>query len=168
MTQEDTQLENWQDKHIIKLRDFKEPTILEDPDADELRNIVEPWLTALFQSEHLSLLTGAGISSAVHHLATGKAGAGMANMKITQYEDQINIKSKESAKKSGRGDANIEDEIRTINELIKGLEILLSTKPESKLNEKLLVIKDELEKGIIEFANTVLESERNIVTSEKD
>ncbi|MEQ9298409.1 MAG: SIR2 family protein [Cyclobacteriaceae bacterium] len=168
MTTEDTQLENWQGKHIIKLRDYKEPTVVEDPNADELRNIIEPWLTALFQSEHLSLLTGAGISSAVHYLATGNAGAGMGNMKITEFKDQISLKSKESAKKSGRGDANIEDEIRTINELVKGLEILLSTKPENKLNEKLPVIKDELEKGIIEFANAVLESERNIVTSEKD
>ena len=168
MTTENNQDENWQSKVVIKLRDYKEPTVLDEPTADELRNVVEPWLTALFQSEHLSLLTGAGISSAVHYLAAGNTGAGMGNMEITEFKDQINLKSKESAKKSGRGKANIEDEIRTINELIRGLEILLSTKPENKLNEKLPILKEELEKGIIVFANAVLESERNIVLSEKD
>src|SRR5690606_40068231 len=73
--------EDWRGKHILKLRDYKEPTVIENPDSDELRNVVEPWLTALFQNEHLSLLTGAGISSAVHYMATGTAGAGMGNMK---------------------------------------------------------------------------------------
>ncbi len=32
----------------------------------------------------------------------------------------------QAAKKSGRGKANIEDEIRTLNELIRGLEIISS------------------------------------------
>ena len=43
----------------------------------ELRSRVEPWLTALFQSEHLSLLAGSGLIHAVHRLATGKPAAGM-------------------------------------------------------------------------------------------
>lgn len=168
MTTVGEQEKKWQGKHLIKLRDYKEPTELDDPNAEELRSIVEPWLTALFQSEHLSLLTGAGISSAVHHLATGNTGAGMGNMEITEFKDQINKKSIESAEKAGRGEANIEDEIRTINELIRGLEILISTIPESNLNAKLATIKEDLEKGIISFANDVLESERNIVSSGKD
>ena len=66
METEVNQIENWQNKHILKLRDYKEATVLETPDSAELRNIVEPWLTALFQSEHLTLFTGVGISSAVH------------------------------------------------------------------------------------------------------
>lgn len=32
---------------------------------DFLRSRVEPWLTALFQSEHLNILIGAGLSSAI-------------------------------------------------------------------------------------------------------
>ncbi|MFY2809064.1 fibronectin-binding protein (FBP), partial [Achromobacter dolens] len=43
----------------------------------ELRSRVEPWLTALFQSEHLSLLAGSGLTHAVHYLAAGKPAAGM-------------------------------------------------------------------------------------------
>ena len=68
--------ESWNDMHILKIRDdrnvrhfvmteedgkecFHVPDI---PDKKytpvELRKEIEPWLTALFQSEHLSLLTG--------------------------------------------------------------------------------------------------------------
>ncbi|WBL26784.1 SIR2 family protein [Zunongwangia sp. HGR-M22] len=162
--------ENWRGKHILKLRDYKEPTVIEDPDSDELRNVVEPWLTALFQSEHLSLLTGAGISSAVHYMATGTAGAGMGNMKLSAFADEIKHISEESAKKSGRGEANIEDEIRTLNELIRGLEIIssLDLVGDSEETNKLKALKVDLEDGITNFANTVLESERNVVTSDKD
>lgn len=168
MTVEENQLDNWQGKHILKLRDYKEPTVIEDPDSDELRNIVEPWLTALFQSEHLALLTGAGISSAVHYLATGSAGTGMGNMEIAEYSDEINKVAEDSAKNSGRGEANIEDEIRTLNELIRGLEIVTSLGTREKTEEKLKSLKADLETGITNFANSVLESERNIVTSVKE
>lgn len=161
---ENKQEESWQGKHVIKLRDYKEPTVLEDPNAEDLRDTVEPWLTALFQSEHLSLLTGAGISSAVHYLATKDAGAGMGSMELTEFKEQIEVKAKESAKKSGRGEANIEDEIRTINELIKGLEILDS----EEFNTRLEILEEELEAGIKKFANDVLESEKNIVTSKRN
>jgi len=161
---ENKQEESWQGKDVIKLRDYKEPTVIDNPDKERLRDIVEPWLTALFQSEHLSLLTGAGISSAVHYLATENAGAGMGSIKVTEFKDQIEAKAKESAEKSGRGEANIEDEIRTINELIKGLEILNS----EDFNNELKTLEEELEEGITKFANDVLVSEKNIVTSKKN
>ena len=35
-------------------------------DQKDLRNRIEPWLTSLVQSEHLSLLIGSGITHAVH------------------------------------------------------------------------------------------------------
>lgn len=168
MTAEEKQLESWQGKHILKLRDYKVPTEIDNPDSDELRNVVEPWLTALFQSEHLALLTGAGMSSAVHHLATGNPGAGMGNMVISEYADEIKHIADESAKKSGRGVANIEDEIRTLNELIRGLEIVTSLGTREPAKEKLESLKKDLESGIINFANAVLESEKNVVTSAKD
>ncbi|MCG2419358.1 SIR2 family protein [Aequorivita sp. F47161] len=154
----------WHGNHVIKLREYKEPTIIDDLDTEYLRDIIEPWLTALFQSEHLSLLTGAGVSSAVHYLATGNAGAGMGSMAVTEFKEEIKIRAKESAERSGRGEPNIEDEIRTINELIKGLQILNT----EELNNKLKTLEEELENGIEKFANSVLESEKNIVTSKKN
>ena len=89
------------------------------------RKEIEPWITALFQSEYLSLLTGAGLSSAAHILSTGTLGAGMSNIEFSDFKNQIELKSKESAQNSGRITANIEDQIRIANELIRGLEILI-------------------------------------------
>jgi hypothetical protein len=168
MATEETQIENWQSRNILKLRDFKEPTVVDTPDSNELRNIIEPWLTALFQSEHLTLLTGSGISSAVHYLATGKSGAGMAHMEFTSYINELKASSVESAKRSGRGEANIEDEIRTLNELIRGLEIVASTGEKPKIEEKIEFLKKDLETGITNFANAVLDSEKNIITCIKE
>jgi len=160
--------ESWQKKNIIKLRDYKVPTTVEDPEGDNYRDQIEPWLTALFQSEHLSLLTGAGISTAVHYLATGVAGAGMEGMKISVFKDQIAKVALESAKKSGRGEPNIEDEIRTINELIRGIEIYNSTINDFELDLDLDALKMELDKGILKFADAVLEAERNITSGSNE
>jgi len=44
--------------------------------VEMLRPRIEPWLTALVQSEHLSLLIGSGLTHAVHGLATTTARTG--------------------------------------------------------------------------------------------
>ena len=43
----------------------------------DLRQGIEPWLTSLFQSEHLSLLTGTGLSTAIENMAKGSANNAM-------------------------------------------------------------------------------------------
>ena len=57
----------------------------------ELRSRVEPWLSSLFQSEHLSLLLGSGLSSAIQYEATEKADNGMSALDFskTEYKDKI-------------------------------------------------------------------------------
>lgn len=45
----------------------------------ELRSRIEPWLTSLFQSEHLSLLVGSGLTTAIQYDACGSANNGMGN-----------------------------------------------------------------------------------------
>lgn len=134
----------WYDKHILKIRDDRTfrhfelteehaKKLLFEPDkaekkftAIELRKEIEPWLTALFQSEHLSLFTGAGLSSAVHEIATGTPGVGMNGSRFSIFDKQINLMAKESAKKTGRGKSNIEDTIRVANNLLEGLKIYTS------------------------------------------
>ena len=37
----------------------------------DLRNRIEPWLTSLFQSEHLSLLVGSGLTTAIQLVSCG-------------------------------------------------------------------------------------------------
>ena len=161
-------LTTWKGINIYKIREQRLPQIEGEPDVDKLRQKIEPWLTALFQSEHLSLLVGAGISSATHKLATGTPGVGMSQVPFSIYKDQIAIASEESAKRSGRGTANIEDQIRVANELINGLEVYTNSNVygSGKITKELKKFKLELHEGLASFAKSILESERNIVQKE--
>jgi hypothetical protein len=88
----------------------------------------------------------------------------MEQIDFTVFKEQIEKASKESANKSGRGAVNIEDQIRVANELIKGMEIYISTGVygSGKLKKKLIKFQDELQSGLNEFVNTVLTCERDI------
>ena len=101
-----------ENEQILKCRDDKSPvtlTIAQDDDgkgtsfqlgeasecswakkdekfgSEKLRPRIEPWLTALFQSEHLALLVGSGLSHAIHRIATGESLPGMAPVKFTHF-----------------------------------------------------------------------------------
>ena len=126
----------------------------------DLRSRVEPWLTSLFQSEHLSLLVGSGLTHAVHYLAAGKPAAGMSVLKLSNYNNEINDKAKESAKKSGRKKGNLEDQLRVANELLRGLEILGDSKADN--------LRNELNEGMKDFAQSILISENGIVTANEN
>ena len=61
------------DEPKFKAIDLAFSSWLQKPDEislADLRKGIEPWLTALFQSEHLSLLTGTGLSIAVQSIAS--------------------------------------------------------------------------------------------------
>ena len=91
----------------------------------ELRGRIEPWLTSLFQSEHLSLLVGSGLTSAIQYEAVGNSDNGMSSKEPTShYSKQIKEDAKKSAIRMGRGEPNIEDYLRVQNELLRGLEII--------------------------------------------
>lgn len=139
---------------------------------EKLRQNIEPWLTALFQSEHLNLLIGAGLSTSIQISATGSPPAGMgwiSNLAVCQNE--INEFATKTAKAAGRDQGNIEDQIRAINELIKGLEILTvlnSPQPENpptpyapyrNLKNDLDTLKRELSRCLGEFSKSVSNGE---------
>ena len=152
---------SWNDRHLYKVREQRLPQSVEavNLEPEKLRPEIEPWLTALFQSEHLSLLLGAGISSAAHWIAQRRAGAGMEKIPFTAFQSQINSAINSSAVKSGRGTPNIEDQIRICNELIKGLEIyiLSNVYGAKKIKKELAKFERELNDGLTSFANLVLE-----------
>lgn len=127
----------------------------------ELRNRVEPWLTALFQSEHLSLLAGSGLTHAAHYLAADKAAAGMGEVSLTTYKVEIEKAAKEAAKKAGREEGNLEDQLRVANELLRGLEIL------GKAAEA-TTLRTELTTTLEAFAKSILISEAGIATAAED
>jgi hypothetical protein len=126
----------------------------------ELRFHIEPWLTSLFQSEHLSLLAGAGLTHAVHLLAAGKSAAGMNSLQLSNHADKINAEAEKSAAEAGREKNNLEDQLRVANELLRGLEILGDDSTEA--------LRTELNVGMTEFAKSILDSEGGIVSADSD
>ena len=169
-------LDTWNDKNVYKVREKRkpEPVNEEKLDIEKLRKEIEPWLTALFQSEHLSLLIGSGLSSAAYQIAKTqendeipKENDGMSKIEFSAFIDQIQKASEESAKNSNRGNANIEDQIRVANDLIRGLEIYCNSKNNgnNQLIKEIDKLKQELREGLINFADQILQSEKNIVSS---
>ena len=173
-------------KHILKTRDDKAPVefvnsgnegnfkLDEGADCswiksetefgpDKLRPRIEPWLTALFQSEHLALLAGSGLSQAVHYLATEKSLPGMSSVTFTNFNSEILDKTKESAKLAGRENGNIEDQVRIVNELIRGLEILASQN--NSYEKPLELLRSELKNVLGNFAASILKGENGLINA---
>ncbi len=173
-------------RHILKTRDDKNPVeffdsgnegnfkLVDGTDCswvnskeefgpNKLRPRIEPWLTALFQSEHLALLAGSGLSRAVYNLATENSLMGMSEVTFTNYNAEISDKAKESAELAGRKKGNIEDQIRITNELIRGIEILASHN--SNLEEPLKSLRSNLHAVLRDFANSILKGENGLITA---
>ncbi|EAR22899.1 SIR2 family protein [Nitrococcus mobilis] len=125
----------------------------------ELRSRIEPWLTSLFQSEHLSLLVGSGLTYAVHEIAAGKLASGMSgSVSEGRFKEKIHAAAHASAKAAGRDQSNIEDHIRIANELLRGLEIFGVRKQADALRE-------DLSTTLRNFAKSILKGEAGIATA---
>lgn len=129
----------------------------------DLRSRVEPWLTSLFQSEHLSLLVGSGLTTAIQYDACGSANNGMPNhFEYTVFSKEIQKNASDTAEKAGRKEANIEDLIRVANEVIKGLTVLRDSGDIPDIVPKLDSLRSDLEKVIEEFTNNISVIEASI------
>jgi len=123
----------------------------------KIREKVEPWLTAVFQSEHLSLLIGSGLS-----IALSGNGSMMKRIEFSgNYKDIIKQKADDEAKKMERGVANFEDDLRIAIELLKGYEIIGNNYKEKKL-------KDEINEKIKRLLKSILENEKKFLNTESD
>ncbi|HGN0628643.1 SIR2 family protein [Achromobacter xylosoxidans] len=127
----------------------------------ELRSRIEPWLASLFQSEHLSLLAGSGLTHAVHYLAVGAGAAGMGTVTLSHYKDEIAEASRQAAVVAGRQQGNLEDQLRVANELLRGLEILQKDSEAQALGE-------DLSTAMQDFAQSILASEAGIASATQE
>lgn len=139
--------------------------------ADKFRQRIEPWLTALFQSEHFSLLVGSGLPHAVHRLATGNVLPGMGEVEFSVFNDEIRSAAEKSAKEAGRDSWNIEDQVRVVNELLLGLDHFCpkgtSWEHADALRSSIATLKAEIVRIMGEFAAAILKGEKGLVTSNK-
>ena len=109
--------------HIVRAGAYSR-SLEDDPEPDQHREHIEPWLSALFQAEHLALLVGSGFTTAIAH----GAHANSVDMRPTEFladrADAVVQAARESAKQLRRDEPNLEDQVRTIIELIAGLRVL--------------------------------------------
>ena len=133
---------------------------------EKLRPRIEPWLTALVQSEHLSLLIGSGLTHAVHRLGTGKALPGMDAVTFPSLNEVISQEARRTAETAGREDGNFEDQVRVASELLRGLEILAASKADqSPERTQVDAVRQGLKNVLQSFAISILQGERNIATA---
>lgn len=139
--------------------------------SSDLHKEIEPWLTALFQSEHLSLLAGAGLTSAVHHHVTGNAPGGFACRNYATFDAQIKAEAKRSAEEMGRGDANPEDQLRSALRISDGLRILINGSAEEEtwksLAAQLTTLDTEIKTAIQSLISGILQSEQGILSQKE-
>ncbi len=142
--------------HIYRAgpREGRFPNETELGDAAQHRKVIEPWLTAVFQSEHLSLVLGSGFSTAIA-LASGGVPADMSQTDWhCELADRVTAYAEQSAKKCGRGCANFEDQLRAALQVRAGLEAMGDARAESW--------RQEIDHQLGRFVESILGSERSI------
>jgi hypothetical protein len=111
-------------KHFLQIQGKSQEPI-SDPDPAEYADPVRSWLTALIGAEHLSLLVGSGLGLAIAGTA-GASGLGMSPITFSRKTDAglVQAHATRSAIAMGRGEPNIEDQLRSALQLLAGLEVL--------------------------------------------
>lgn len=87
------------------------------------RKRIEPWLSAVFQAEHLNVILGSGFTAAIGYMA-GAVTTGMVKVKFgTKHDAAIDAHAEAGAKVMNRSPANIEDQFRSALALLEGLSV---------------------------------------------
>ena len=130
----------------------------------DLRKKVEPWLTALFQSERLNLLVGSGLTLSQENLATGQVTDFMECMNFSKINKAV-IKI---AEQNGRKKPNIEDQINVANALLEGLYICATENdnPEN-LRKNIEKLRDEINENLVAFIKQILSVEKKILENQE-
>src|SRR5690606_38309755 len=152
---------NWTSQNILKINndiDCFETDTVDESKIDSLRKQIEPWLTAIFQSEHFSLLTGAGLPIGLTFLADVTA-QGMGRIEFSEFKDEIKKWSDKSAIAMGRGAANIEDDFRSAIELLQGLKIQGSASS--------VALEKDINKKLEDFIRNITKTEKDFFHSAK-
>lgn len=124
------------------------------PDDDDHRARVEPWLSAVLQSEHLSLLVGNGLTAAI----AAEAGVDAPRMDHNPFKGdfagEIDAAATNAANAVGRDAPNFEDRLGAALTLEKALGILN--------DDRLAALKKEISESLRELVGSVLDCERGI------
>lgn len=144
----------WEHDHIIHIGGETETPADPASETGPWRKRIEPWLSAVFQAEHLSLLLGNGFTSAIVHQAGGAPVSMGAAAFDCPNDDKVNAHAAKMATAMGRGAANIEDQISAALSFLLGLEILE--------HEDVPTWEAAIDKVLGEFMTDVLATENSI------
>jgi SIR2-like domain len=126
-------------------------------DSGVLRKEIEPWLSAVFQSEHLSLLIGSGLPTAV----AAEAGESATVMEPPSFSaahaEKVSKRAETLATNAQRGSPNIEDYVRAALQLLGGLEVME--------DQNVSAWREEVGKALGAFAASILATERSIAAA---
>src|SRR5664280_44497 len=139
--------------HLLRVGTEEETPEKPEANPEGYRKKIEPWLTAVFQSEHFNLLLGSGFTSAVGFAASAQA-TGMGLFDLGDLTPTINEHAAASALKAGRGEPNCEDQMRSALALIAGLRIQKDARADS--------LKDALDTALKTFLMSLLVTEAAI------
>lgn len=150
-------------KHCFRVGSYSDsrsdlPTADDELDAfiSASRRHIEPWLSAIFQAEHLSLDLGSGFTAAIGYLA-GADVMSMAKVTFgTSYDAAIDAHAETGAKVMKRGSANIEDQFRSAMAVLEGLAV--TDPPEG------VKLKAAMETQLSAFLTFLLRTEASIRT----
>lgn len=136
------------------------------------KQLIEPWLSAVFQSEHLSLLIGSGLSLALAELGDFKALDMNPSFDGFFSSEKLEAAATKAAQAASRGKANIEDQIRVTTALIEGLQILgeleESTELATKLNELLSLFLEKVARTEEALKNSIEKQVEEVDTDAKN
>ncbi|MCZ0933172.1 MAG: SIR2 family protein [Oligoflexia bacterium] len=150
---------------------FKTTNSHEDSDKTtkthlDLRKKIEPWLTALFQSERLNLLIGSGLTISQAKIASDKKINFMETVKFDIFSKQIEEASKKLAEQNGRKSPNIEDNLNVVNALLAGLKVYTENN-NTELKNKIKKLEDNKNTVLKSFINQVLSVEKELLNKQK-
>lgn len=126
------------------------------------RRRIEAWLAALIQAEHVALLVGNGLSSAIGHV-TGVQPPSMWRPLVpepTGVLEKIREHAQRTASAVGR-DCNLEDEIRAAMTLSAGLNVLGSDDDAARVDGAVEQAMSELLDGIGAFEKGIWDEHRS-------
>ena len=153
-----TEIEHW-GKHLYRVGQhiFNEADPPEDTQKiKDHRKKIEPWLSAVFQSDHLSLLVGNGLLTAIANAAGSDGVPSMAKAKFnTQFAKQIDAHADELARTTCRGTANVEDQMRAAMALAEGLTILGKANHADAVTSALKGTLNTLVNGVLATENSI-------------
>lgn len=146
---------DWTKKNILKIDNEPEcDDKINEETLSTLRAKIEPWLTATFQSEHLSLLIGSGLTNAITNMAGTKA-QGMERLTFSNFDKIIKDTADQQSQEHGHDEANLEDDLRVAIDLYKGLKIQGDKKADS--------LKNDIDLQLHEFIKKILKTEKEFL-----